>query len=319
VSNDLDSLAAQVAALTAALQAFTGAKAAATPSITVAALADRYARGRPKAAYTLVPFLKEFGARDVAEVRKADYLHWRDEVRARELTIFDRPPSIGTLNQELTIALAMFRWGIAHDLVATNPHVGVRKLKGQRPRETEIDPHEHAQALANAPLLVRVFQAVCIETGMRNGCEVRLMERGHIDRARSVIQVPRANAKGKTAAREVPMSDYLRALLDELPPVMGTPFIFANPRTKKPYSYVHLQRIGRPYLDKLTPAAGDRRVVTHDGRHSLVSRLVRGGVHPFASMKIVGHQTASMHWRYTHVSDADRSKAKALLDDQRKR
>lgn len=311
-------LRAQIAALTAAVEALTAAKPRA-PDVTFAEVAERYARRvSKKAMYTLVPFLAWFGERRVASSKRADYLHWRDEVRANQTTVLRGLPAVGTLNQELTQALAMLRWAVRAEVIDANPFEGVAKLKGQRPRETEIDPLEHTRAFAGAPLLVRVFQAVCIETGMRNGCEVRLMERGHVDRARAVIVVPRINAKGGAHSREVPMSDYLRGLLDELPAVAGSPFIFANPATKRPYSRVHLCRLSRPYLDRLPCAAGDGRAVTHDGRHGFVSRLARGGLGLFAAMKIAGHRTASMHWRYTHVSDADRAKAKQLLDEQRR-
>ncbi len=280
-------LRAQIAALPAAVQALAGAKRAA-PDLTVAAL----------------------GSRQCSTLRRPDYLTFRDE-RAKKV-------GVGTLNQELTQAHAMFRWGVAGEHIEANPIEGVRRLKGQHARETEIDPMEHARAFADAPLLLRVFQAVCIETGLRNGCEARLLERSHIDTLRSVIRVPKTNAKGKTTTREVPMSDYLADLLDELPEVIGSPYVFANPQTRQPYSYAYLNRSCRPYLDRLRAASGDERVVTHDARHSFVSRLHRGGLDLFASMKISGHRTAGQHFRYHHVSAEDKAKAKSLLDEERK-
>lgn len=313
--SDAASLRAQIAALTAAVQALAKKKA---PDATIAELGERYRlRARPAAMYTLAAFLAKFGARRPTELAKADYIAWRDE-RAHGVTVLRRPRAVGTVNTEHAQALAFFRWCLAAQLVDESPIEGIKKLKGQRPRETEIDVHEQADAFADAPLLVRVFQAVCIETGMRPGCEARRLERTHIDRATSTIFIPRENVKGKTRARTVPMSDYLADLLDRYPPVMGSTFVFANPRTRKPYTAKHLAHICRPYLDRLKAAPGDRRVVTHDNRHGAVSRLARGGLNPMVSMKIIGHETATMHWRYLHVSDDDRARAKTLLDDDRK-
>lgn len=316
-------MAATIEAMNSAIVALSAAQAGSgrrpAPDLLVSELGARYARrASKKAMYTLVAFLAHFRDRAVSSLRKADYLHWRDEIRAVGDTRKKRPRAVGTLNQELAQVLAMFRWAVTNEIIDVNPFEGVRRLKGQRPRETEIDALEHADAFTSAPLLVRVFQAVCIETGMRNGCEVRRMERGHINRARSTIHVPRENVKGKTRARDVPMSDYLRKMLDELPPVVGSPFVFANPHTKKPYSAKHLAALSRPYLDKLPHAPGDYQANTHDTRHGAVSRLARGGLNPMAAMKIIGHSSPSMHWRYLHVSEADKAKAKSLLDAERK-
>lgn len=308
---ELRGLRAQIAALTAAVSALTSARAPAADPF-VKDVADRYVkRVGKKYGRVLAKFLERFGERRCSELRKADYLAFRDDRAADGM-------AVGTLNQELTIVLAMFRWGVAAELVAANPFEGVRKLKGQRARETVIAPEAHAAAFADAPLLVRAYATACYETGARSGCEVLRIERAHIDEARGSIHFPRENTKGKRVARDVPMSDYLRDMLRALPVIVGNPYVFANPGTRGTYTARHLCRLCRPYLDRLEAAPGDGKVRNHDGRHSLVSRLVEGGVHPFASMKIVGHSSASMHWRYTHLSDGDRAKAKALLDGARK-
>jgi integrase len=314
-------LRAQIAALTAAVQAL-GAKTTAAPvdlSATFGKVAERYApRVGVKIMYTLAKFLLYFGDKPVATTRKAEYLHWRDQLRAKEKTCFDRPPSVGTLNQELRQCLAMMRWAVAVEMIDKNPFDGIKFLKGQRTRETEIDPGEDSTAFVGAPLIVRVYQGICAETGARNGCEVRMIERSHIDRARRMIKFPRVNTKGKVMTRDVPISRELMDLIDEMPVLLGNPFLFASPRVKgRPYTYPAMHRLCRPFLDKLTPAPGDERVVTHDRRHTRVSRLARAGMNAMASMKLVGHKTPSMHWRYLHVSDADRDRMRAILEAER--
>lgn len=312
-------LRAQLAALTAAVQALSGSRIPRASDLTFQQLADRYEkRVGKKYLYTLVPFLAAFGEKLVTAARKADYLHWRDEVRSKQRTIRKGTPSVGTLNQELRQVLAMLRWAVGAEIIDANPFEGVKFLKGQRPRETEIDAAEDAEAFADAPLLVRAFQAVCEETGARNGCEVRLLERAHVDKVKQAITFWRKNTKGQVMTRVVPVTKYLLDLLDELPAVIGSPYVFASPRTGRPYSRVHLTRICRPYLDRLTAAPGDQRVVTHDRRHTRVSRLARAGLNPMTSMKLIGHKTPAMHWRYLHVSEADRAEMKRLLEEERR-
>lgn len=319
MDGDVEALKAQIAALTTAVQALASKAPKADPGVTFNHVAKRYGpKVGKKIMYTLARFLGHFGDRPVVSVRRPDYLHWRDEIRAKETTMLGGVPAVGTLNQELRQALAMLRWAVTHEIVDSNPFDGVAFLKGQRPRETEIDPDEDERAFADAPLLVRAFQAVCAETGARNGCEVRLLERAHIDKARAMLKFPRKNTKGQVMTRDVPVSAHALALLEALPAVVGTAYVFANPRTKRPYSRVQLCRLCRPFLDKLTPAPGDGRVVTHDRRHTRVSRLARRGMNPMASMKLIGHKTPAMHWRYLHVSDEDLDTMRDILEAERR-
>jgi len=321
MGDDAD-LRAQIAALTAAVQALAAGHARAEGAvrlgprradITFRQLAERYGKKITKAnSYYLVPMVAHFGDRVVSSLRKIDWLAYREERLAAG-------KAIGTVNQDLTMANAMCNWGVANELLDVHPFAGIPKLKGQRARETEIDPEEDERAFSDAPLLVRAFQVACAETGARNGCEVRRIERSHIDRKRMIIKYPRANTKGQAATREVPMSEYLLWLLDELPAVAGSPFIFANPETKEPYSAAHLGRLSRPYLNRLTAAPGDGRVRTHDRRHSLVSQLARGGMNPMSSMKLIGHATPAMHWRYLHISEEDKNRMRSILESRRKR
>lgn len=314
---ELEALQAKIEALTAAVSALTGRSDPKRADPAIDEIGRWYFRRATKQArYTLGPFLRDWGGRCVSELTKGGYMAWRDE-RAAETTLLRRPRSVGTLNLELATVLAMFRAAKVAGLVDENPLEGLRRLKGQRSRETEIEPQTHAQALQDAPLLVRVFQAACIETGARSGCEVRRMEWAHVNEINESIHIPRENTKGKIAARDVPLTKYLRDLLRVMPRVLGSPYIFANPETKQPYSAKHLCMLSRPYLDRLKAAPGDRRVVTHDARHSAVSRLARGGMATLAAMRLIGHASANQHWRYLHLSESDRAKAKQVLDAQR--
>lgn len=287
------------------------------PDITVSKLAERYARRTARASlHNMAHALRYFGERTVGSLRRADYLEFREK-RQESLTKYDRPPKNSTLNLELRQFNAMMRWGLDEEIIDANPFDRVTPLKAKKSRNTVIDPVDLDAALVDARLLVRVFQVVCVETGMRNGSEVRRMEWSHIDWGRSYVHVPAENVKTKNE-RDVPLTEYAKEAIREMPRVAGSRFVFANPVTRAPYSRGYLHSLSRQYLNRLTPGPGDERVVTHDGRHGLVSRLIRLGVPTFKSMKIVGHESAHMHWRYDHLSEGDRENAKSLLDAARK-
>ncbi len=318
--SEAKALREQIAALTAAVTALAGRNPPRRAEVAIRAIAEKYERVVGKQVmYTVRPFLAAFGERMASTLRRSEYVEWRDEVRAKEVTVLRKTPSVGTLNQGQRQTQAMFNWAVRAELLDENPLDGLPFLRGQRPRETEIDATEDAIAFADAPLLVRVFQAVCDETGARNGCEVRLLERPHIDQVNCMLRFPRVNTKGKLMTRDVPVTRGLLKLIDELPEVLGSSFVFANPMTKRPYSREHMMKISRPFLNKLTAAPGDERVRTHDRRHTRVSRLARAGMNPMASMKIIGHKSPATHWRYLHVSDEDRQKARQILESEHTR
>jgi integrase len=284
----------------------------------VSEIGEWYAkRCRPAALSTLKPVLEYFGPKRVSELRPAHYIVFRDG-RADGTTRLGFKRAVGTLNTELAQTLAMFRAAVRAELIARNPFEGVERLPGQHARETRIEPIAHDIAFSKAPQVLRVFQGVCIETGMRNGCEVVRMQRAHVDRENMMIHVPRENAKGKKKSRDVPMSEYCLRLLDSLDEIEGCDFYFANPRTKRPYNPKYFNTISRPFLDTLPAAPGDRRVVTHDARHGAVSRLASGNMNPLIAMKLIGHESAAMHWRYLQISEADRAHMREILAADRK-
>ena len=125
------------------------------------------------------------------------------------------------------------RW----DAITKNP----AKLAGPtpQPKRSEIEPFTSdeldrivGEAGPYAPL-VRFAAA----TGLRP-CEWIALERRDVRRAERVVLVERSfsrdalRAYGKTARsrRRVPLSTVALAALDELPPRIGTPLLFATPR-----------------------------------------------------------------------------------------
>lgn len=319
----LAELLAEVRELRAAVRAGPTAAPAPTSDLTFAELVAKYFKAHTGAKwyqhrqYAMKAMLAHFGHRLVTSLRRADWFEYRDEVRAKQKTRMKGYPSIGQLNQEFAYMRIVMRWGVATERIAANPFDGVKKLKGTRSRETEIAPAALDAALdAAGTLLSSVYLIVCIETGMR-ASEVRLMEWPDIDEERRRIMIPWDRTKG-AEGREVPVTEACWAALDRLPRNLTSPKVFVNPNTGDAYSKQHIWKLCRAVLDHLQAAPGDVRVRTHDARHSLVSRLVRAGMSTFGSMKIVGHKSASQHWRYTHINDSDRARAKELLDADRK-
>lgn len=261
------------------------------------------------------PVVSRFAGRKVSTLTKADWHEWIAFHRTQQ-TRDRKPPSIGTMNAELVRAKAMLNWGVEHEHIATNPWREIKRLPGQRARRTEIDAGELDKAIASGGAVACTFLMVYFEAGMR-ASEIRHMEWGEVDFRRMRITVPAERTKTHEP-RTVPMSEILSEWLRRMPRHLKSPKVFANPKTGDAYTKQYLWVLTRPILDKLKAAPGDGNVHCHDARHSLVSRLARAGMNVFSAMKIAGHRSAFMHWRYHHLNDTDQARAKELLDGERR-
>jgi hypothetical protein len=131
---DAEALRAQIAALTAAVQALSAGRAPAKRADpTIDEIGRWYLRTATRQAKaTLVPFLRDFGGLRVSELTKGRYIAWRGE-RAEEETIRGAKRAVGSLNLELAAAQALLRAAVKAERIDENPLEGLPKLRG-RPR-----------------------------------------------------------------------------------------------------------------------------------------------------------------------------------------
>jgi len=92
-----------------------------------------------------------------------------------------------------------------------------------------------------------------------------------------------------------------------------SPYVFVNPRTKKPFRFV---KTGFKAACKRAGITGFR---FHDARHSFASRLVAKGVDVVTVRDLLGHTSLRTTQRYVHSGQEQRQKAVELLDVPRKK
>lgn len=97
-------------------------------------------------------------------------------------------------------------------------------------------------------------------------------------------------------ARHVPMSAGVINILDTIPRIKDCPYVFANPKTQKPFK--------QPFQawDTARKKAGLSDVRMHDLRHSFASFLVNAGKDLYVVQKILGHTQVKTTQRYAHLS-----------------
>ena len=114
-----------------------------------------------------------------------------------------------------------------------------------------------------------------------------------VDRERSFWRIPKTKSGRE---RNVPLSAAAIALLDTVPRRRHCDWIFANPKTLKPYVSIFSS------WDTARTAAGLAEVRVHDLRHSFASFLVNAGCSLYEVQKILGHSSVIMTQRYSHLS-----------------
>ena len=96
--------------------------------------------------------------------------------------------------------------------------------------------------------------------------------------------------------RHVPLSDGVLQLLASMPHDEGCPWVFANPKTHKPYQSFFAS------WNTARKQAGLADVRIHDLRHSFASFLVNAGRSLYEVQKILGHTQVKTTQRYAHLS-----------------
>ena len=106
----------------------------------------------------------------------------------------------------------------------------------------------------------------------------------------------------------VPLNDEALAILQALPRIGPWLFPSENPETHLDARNWY-RRVYQPACKK----AGITDLRFHDLRHTFGSRLARTGAHPKVIQALMGHKTAGMTERYTHVEDSDLHDAVARM------
>lgn len=182
------------------------------------------------------------------------------------------------------------------DWKLTNPARSVPSLEINNKKERYLS-NEETEILMNAvkksPNKVLPFIiGMLLLTGARRG-EVLHAKWEDFDMKTLIWRIPMSKS-GK--ARHVPISTGVINILETIPRIRDCPYIFANPKTKKPFV--------QPFCawDSARKKAGLSDVRIHDLRHSFASFLVNAGKDLYVVQKILGHTQVKTTQRYAHLS-----------------
>jgi integrase len=232
--------------------------------------------------------------------------------------------SNGTVNREVTLLKALFRFGAKQTpvMVERVPSFPAR-LKEAPPRQGFVTAKEYAILAANAKeLWLRALMSCAYNFGFRKS-ELLNLRVAQVDLLGKWIELRQGetkNGRGRKVKMTAEVFELMRACVADKEP---EDFVF----TREDGSPVQDPRKAwydlcvRSGLGKLTPANGKKykfnRYVglnLHDFRRSAVRNFVRAGVPERVAMEISGHKTRSVFDRYNIVDERDLVRASELIE-----
>lgn len=335
---------AQIAALTAQLQALTvtvqqltealGRQGVAAPTTTVTLnelfkvyeATRRHEHSWRNTRNKLAPLLRRHGDLPAMQLTPK---RWRAHHTARlsEHTLWERPPSRGTLNEELSKAKAFLAWAAKEDQ-GLIPHSPLRDVKGEKPAPPKKSwlPEPDIQRLITAPqpvglrarMVVRAFVLTKGDTGLRFE-ELRRLRRDKVRRSGPdddrVADIPETKNR---KSHVVGLTERSFEALEALPHVLGSPYYFCNEDTGKLLGRTTL----RQWFDEAVFSSGvnkvaaeGERITPHTMRRSAATNAHARGASLLDVQKMLNHSDPSITAQYVQLNEHNAVKVARLMQE----
>jgi integrase len=226
---------------------------------------------------------------------------YMDEIRKQDvitlISAHRKTHAPGSCNRLLIIVRYMFNLALRWETpgVTSNPTAGFPLLEEENKRERYLTKDEAATLYvqleqSDNPMLKFIVPMLLLSGARKR--EVLDSKWEDFDLPRRTWRIP----VGKTGVRHVPLSEGVLRLLSQIPRLSGCPWVFANPKTRKPYVTIFYA------WNTARTRAGLADVRIHDLRHSFASFLVNAGRSLYEVQRILGHTQVKTTQRYSHLS-----------------
>lgn len=226
-----------------------------------------------------------------------DEINKHDIIKVQRLRL-DSGGAVGSANRQLVLIRYIFNLAIRWETpgVSKNPSAGIRLFEDLAKKERFLSVEE-AKRLYEAVQhsdnsMLQYIIPMLILTGARKR-EVLDAQWQDFDLKRRDWRIPMSKS-GRP--RHVPLSEGVIQLLATVPTVNLGSFVFANPKTGRPYVSIFNS------WNSARKLAGLSDVRIHDLRHSFASFLVNNGRSLYEVQKILGHTQIKTTQRYAHLS-----------------
>src|SRR5262249_6944388 len=135
-------------------------------------------------------------------------------------------------NLDLQVVRAIFAKGVEWNHCRKNPGDGIRRLKEPPGRVRFLSDDERKALLGACSPRLRQIVEISLDSGLRKG-ELLSLRWENIDLKNRMIRVERSKNGER---RDVPMTDRVLKVVQEIPRRLDTPYVFANPDGTPPAS-----------------------------------------------------------------------------------
>src|SRR5262245_52038070 len=232
-----------------------------------------------------------------------------EQARLKVLTVRGTTRSIASVNRELEILRAILNFALRQDWISKNPFNSGASLisKADETHRERLMTFEEEKKLlaaceADSRKHLRPILIAAVDTAMRRGELLKLCWR-NVDFDVRSIEIEAFNTK-TARARAVAMTSRLESELKQ---------IYEN-APKDPEGLVF--GIKDNFKNGFAAACKEAKIEGlrfHDLRHTAITRMVEAGMQPAEVMRVSGHTTPAMLWRYMNANvDTARRAADAL-------
>ncbi|MGD9671447.1 MAG: tyrosine-type recombinase/integrase [Hyphomicrobiaceae bacterium] len=231
--------------------------------------------------------LPAIGDMKADEVAKRDIIQIIDNVAERGARVRS--------NRVLALVRAIYRWGIAEDLITFDPTQGVRPRTPERSRDRVLTNQEVSilwHALDHAPMgqSVATILKLALITGQRVG-EIAGMTKAELDLSEANPTWTQAAVRRKN--REVsrtPLSPLAVNLINEaIAPSGDSPYVFPSAKRDAPVTAHAATRA----ISRTRPTLGLDHFRVHDLRRTVATGMASLGINPHTISLVLDHISAT--------------------------
>ncbi len=243
--------------------------------------------------------------------------------------------SIQTSNYYTQAFKQFCRWMVSERRASESPVAHVKRMNAQTDRRVErraLSADECRRLLSAAEASAEtvygmtgpdraILYRLALETGLRWG-ELRSLTRGsfNLDGDRPTVSVEAGYSKHRREDTLPLRRDTAIALKAFMGPSLPATRAFTMPKRKGAGATMVRHDLAATGSDYVSPIpyedAQGRRADFHSLRHSFITNLCNGGVHPKAAQSLARHSTITLTLdRYTHLALADQRGALNALPD----
>ena len=215
----------------------------------------------------------------------------------------------GTASKTVRILSTILGFGVRENIIVLNPAAGIRVTPSRQIQRflTKDEQGRLERALQELEML-STYEIGCtvirllMLTGCRKG-EIEGLEWAEIDFERGFI----AFSKSKTGAKIIPVSKAALDIIDNVPRLHSSKFVFASSRTDGHY-------VGTPKVwSKVRKEAKIEDVRLHDLRHNFASIAASNGLSLPIIGALLGHTQPSTTARYAHLTESSLQQAAEMI------